>query len=230
MSGVHVSRKDSIHELKVWAEEYEAIYARRLKHLVCVADRIFKIGDFLALYGWDPKTEKYSIDTVAVKVTHITQPGTFGVPSSHCVLSIDLLHCADCRSISEMVPTFNSKMPWDGQCWACERRKYFDDLATVESNGKNVLEILSNDLQAKYPSVTVGIDASQTTTGSWFLDIMVGGLSWVVEWRREVGFGLSTPESDDTYAFGIGADAVYTDRQKLFLDLSRMIEGSIAQR
>lgn len=91
-----------IHELKTWPSQYVAVtgYAdepagvmipeRRhpKKHEVRRADRDYRVGDILHLREWNPDTQTYTGRQAWFDVTHITAPGTFGLPPDLCVMSI----------------------------------------------------------------------------------------------------------------------------------------------
>lgn len=79
------------HELKTWPAAFEPILRGTLTHQIRRKDRSFAVGDFLLLREWDPKREvndRYTGRAVRVTVTHISSPGTFGLPEEICVMSI----------------------------------------------------------------------------------------------------------------------------------------------
>ena len=72
----------------------------------------------------------------------------------------------------------------------------------------NDLEHLRELLAERFPDGIYSILKPRTETGGWFLDVTLKGYDLVVEWRRDKGFGLSTPAEAD---FGQGPDEVYED-------------------
>lgn len=86
------------HALKVWPGGFAAIAAGVKVHEVRRADRDFKAGDALILREFIPngstdvKTReslgKYTGWHLLRRVTYVTQPGSWGLPSDVCVLSL----------------------------------------------------------------------------------------------------------------------------------------------
>jgi len=79
----------------------------------------------------------------------------------------------------------------------------------------NPIETLRDDLATRFPEADVEIDAPADPSGRWHLDARPGGGSpWiVVEWSPSLGFGVSTPESDD---FGMRPDKVYPNTKAVY--------------
>lgn len=78
-----------IHDLKCWPEPFQATWLGRKRHEVRKADRPFNVGDVLAMYEWDPKSETATGRYIVATVSYISEPGTFGLPRDLCVLSLD---------------------------------------------------------------------------------------------------------------------------------------------
>lgn len=77
------------HELKCWPSQFHALRSGQKTHEVRrVTDRQFLDGDHLLLCEWNPDTEMYTGERLLVVVTHVTLPGTFGLPSDVCVMSV----------------------------------------------------------------------------------------------------------------------------------------------
>lgn len=77
------------HTLKVWPDEFGAIRRGEKTHEVCKFDRNYQVGDTLLLREYNPETEAFSGEEVIVTATHITLPGTFGLPDDVGVMSIE---------------------------------------------------------------------------------------------------------------------------------------------
>lgn len=78
------------HTLKVWPKEFKAVKTRRKEFEFRKDDRKpkFKVGDFLILQEWNPKTEFYSGDLCQRIVNYIVRGPKFGIPKGYCVMSI----------------------------------------------------------------------------------------------------------------------------------------------
>ena len=91
------------HELKIWPAPFEAVVDRSKRHEIRRADRPFAVGDVLVLREWEPEREwtgdghrlmpqtdynGYTGRWVQVRVTYVTQPGTWGLPADLCVMTI----------------------------------------------------------------------------------------------------------------------------------------------
>lgn len=76
------------HVLKIWPAQFDMVRFGAKRHEVRVNDREFKTGDLLILAEYDPALKKHTHRNLLVRVTHITQGGTFGLPEDLCVLSI----------------------------------------------------------------------------------------------------------------------------------------------
>ena len=63
----------------------------------------------------------------------------------------------------------------------------------------NPIEGLRDDLLKRFPGLATEIDPPADGAGLWHLDVRPGGGSpWiVVEWRPDLGFGVSTPGADE---------------------------------
>ena len=84
----------------------------------------------------------------------------------------------------------------------------------------NPIERLRDDLLKKFPLMDAQIDAPAEATGLWQLDLRPGGASpWiVVEWKPDLGFGVSTPREDD---YGTKPDDLYPNATAAY---SRAVE------
>lgn len=76
-----------IHKLKSWPEYFDAMLFGNKSFDARINDRNFKVGDYLQLEEWDPKTEQYTGRILTRHVTYI-MTGTFGIPSDIVIMSI----------------------------------------------------------------------------------------------------------------------------------------------
>lgn len=75
------------HDLKCWPEPFQAIKDGRKTFEFRRNDRDYQSGDVLRLREYDPNTQAYSGDMVAVMVTYILDNG-FGLPDGYVIMSI----------------------------------------------------------------------------------------------------------------------------------------------
>lgn len=76
------------HDLKTWPAPFKEIWNGNKLFEFRKNDRNFKIGDFLNLREWDPKTERYSGRAIKAEITYILKSG-YGLPEGYCVMSLD---------------------------------------------------------------------------------------------------------------------------------------------
>lgn len=79
-----------LHDLKIWPEQFAALKSGAKRHEIRAFDRPYAVGDTLRLREYNPNTKTFSGDLVDVRITHITAPGTFGLPGSVGAMSIAL--------------------------------------------------------------------------------------------------------------------------------------------
>jgi transcriptional regulator with XRE-family HTH domain len=86
----------------------------------------------------------------------------------------------------------------------------------------NPIERLRDDLVARFPDLAVEIDAPVDGVGIWYLDVRPGGGSpgVVVEWKPDLGFGVSTPGADD---YGTKPDELYPNARAAYERVVRLI-------
>jgi Domain of unknown function (DUF3850) len=77
-----------IHELKTWPEYYKAVVSGKKNFEVRKADRLFEVGDLLALKEYDPETQKYTGKLITKEITYILPGGQFGINLDYVVLGI----------------------------------------------------------------------------------------------------------------------------------------------
>lgn len=61
----------TVHKLKTVQPFFDAIRSGKKTFEVRLYDRDFKVGDFLALQEYDPKTQEYSGEVVYKEITYI---------------------------------------------------------------------------------------------------------------------------------------------------------------
>lgn len=88
----------------------------------------------------------------------------------------------------------------------------------------NPIERLRNRLVRRFPDVAMEIDEPANEAGLWHLDVRPGaGLPWiVVEWKPDLGFGVSTPGADD---YGSKPDELYSNPKAAFDRVVELIQS-----
>lgn len=84
-----------LHELKTWPQQFAALLDGSKPYEVRVDDRGFAVGDLLRLAEWDYAAERYTGRETTRRVTHILEPGTFGLRPGYVVLSLAPVDDAD---------------------------------------------------------------------------------------------------------------------------------------
>src|SRR5262249_39533424 len=79
----------------------------------------------------------------------------------------------------------------------------------------NPIERLRDELAERFPGLAAEIDPPADAARTWQLDVRPGGGSpWiVVEWRPDLGFGVSTPGADD---YGTKPDELYPNTRAAY--------------
>ena len=80
-------RRVKCHEIKSWPESFEAVYNHQKTFEVRQNDRSYHTGDYLLMFEWDPKTERYTGQHVMCRVGMIAQD-RWGLPPGLCVMEI----------------------------------------------------------------------------------------------------------------------------------------------
>lgn len=78
------------HELKIDPDRLAEIIAGTKTHEIRVFDRDFQVGNILKLNAFNRTTNEYAGQMAIVKVTNITGPGSYGLPETIGVMSIEL--------------------------------------------------------------------------------------------------------------------------------------------
>lgn len=73
------------HRLKTWPPYFEATLRGDKGFELRFNDRGFKIGDYLILEEWDPKTKKYSGRVLSRTIVYMLS-GAFGLPENQIIL------------------------------------------------------------------------------------------------------------------------------------------------
>jgi hypothetical protein len=86
----------------------------------------------------------------------------------------------------------------------------------------NPIEGLRDDLARRFPGLATEIDPPADGAGLWHLDLRPGGGSpWiVVQWRSDLGFGVSTPGADD---YGTKPDEIYPNARAAYDRVVRLL-------
>ena len=77
----------SVHLLKIWPDQFDALLLGLKTHEFRKDDRGFKVGDELILKEFNPETERYTGRVRRRTITYIGRDG-FGIPDGYAVLSI----------------------------------------------------------------------------------------------------------------------------------------------
>ncbi len=86
----------------------------------------------------------------------------------------------------------------------------------------NPIEELRGALARRFPGIATEIDAPAHEAGLWQLDVRPGGGSpWIViEWRPDLGFGVSTPGADD---YGTKPDEIYSNPKAAYDRVAQLV-------
>lgn len=77
-------------ELKIWPEIFEAVISGKKRYEVrSVKDRVFHIDDEVLLNEYEPTLGVYTGRNFLVKITYITQAGTWGLPDNICIFGFE---------------------------------------------------------------------------------------------------------------------------------------------
>lgn len=76
------------HNLKTWPEYYQRILTGEKTFEVRNNDRDFQTGDYLTLEEYDPKSNTYTGNSLAKKVSYILHGGNFGLDSGVVVMAL----------------------------------------------------------------------------------------------------------------------------------------------
>jgi len=83
---------------------------------------------------------------------------------------------------------------------------------------KDRIEEFVRLLHKRLPKTACEVDAPSRPNGDWFIDIRLGDRSFVVQFRPDLGFGLSSTPSE---GIGEGPDEFFEDEHEI---LERLIE------
>lgn len=92
MEGTKQTIVRSIHFLKCWPEQFDAIVEGAKTFDVRINDRPFALGDVVVMLGYYPNEKYYSNRSVPKIITYILDGGQFGVKEGYCVLGLGVMH------------------------------------------------------------------------------------------------------------------------------------------
>lgn len=78
-----------IHELKILSEYFNPVLQHKKNFEIRFNDRNFRIGDYIKLKEYNPKTNTYSGRTISGKITYITD---YNQKSGYVVFSFELIN------------------------------------------------------------------------------------------------------------------------------------------
>lgn len=84
----------------------------------------------------------------------------------------------------------------------------------------NPIQKVSHLLADRFPEAILELDAADTETGIWYLDVRLEGHAVVVQWNPRSGIGVSTPEAAD---YGSGPDEVFIDPEAAFARVKTLL-------
>jgi DNA-binding transcriptional regulator YiaG len=83
-----------------------------------------------------------------------------------------------------------------------------------------LIEQLREMIQGRFPEARLALDRPKNPQASWWLDLSVGDQEATVEWRPQLGFGVSArPDA----VFGERADEVYESLDDTFNRIKQLI-------
>lgn len=84
----------------------------------------------------------------------------------------------------------------------------------------NAFEQLVERLKAEFADASISIDLPHHPNGTWIVDVALSKNVAVVEWRRTVGFGVSSLPSE---GYGERADELYEDVEEVLIRLKQLL-------
>lgn len=97
------------HALKIDPELWEEVRCGDKTHEVRVFDRDYQVGHVLKLLGYDRGCGEYTGQVLFVRVTCITAPGKYGLPSNVGVLSIRFMGALPPSAARELITAESQK-------------------------------------------------------------------------------------------------------------------------
>jgi DNA-binding XRE family transcriptional regulator len=85
------------------------------------------------------------------------------------------------------------------------------------------IESLEKQLRKRFPNATLSLDKPTRRSGTWYIDLTWKEHSVLIQWRENLGFGISSSESQH---YGEGADEVYHDLEAAY---SRVVSLVLSQ-
>lgn len=77
----------AIHKLKTWPPYFNDSFFGNKSFELRFNDRDYKVGDYLVLEEWDPKTKEYSGRSLMRQVNYILK-GAFGLPEDMIIMGV----------------------------------------------------------------------------------------------------------------------------------------------
>lgn len=77
------------HSLKTWPQFFRSVRDRLKNFELRKHDRDFKVGDYLLLHEWDPKTERYTGQAEGRSIKYVLSGPAFGLMEGWCILGLD---------------------------------------------------------------------------------------------------------------------------------------------
>lgn len=107
------------HELKTWPDEFTATILGNKTFEVRVDDRHFKNGDYLRLREWDPKTRRYTGQSLLGQITYILSGPNFDVPPNMVIMSVEPVRAIDlprlgCATTGQLLEELKARCEVDG--------------------------------------------------------------------------------------------------------------------
>jgi len=76
-----------LHRLKTWPPYFADSMFGNKSFELRINDRDYKVGDYIVLEEWDPKTEEYTGQSLMRHVTYILKE-SFGLPENMVVMAV----------------------------------------------------------------------------------------------------------------------------------------------
>lgn len=86
---IQPAKQSIVHELKCWLVPFDLILAGLKPWELRENDRGYRTGDTLVLMEWNALTEDYTGRAVSGDVKFVMHGGNFGLPESHCIMTVD---------------------------------------------------------------------------------------------------------------------------------------------
>lgn len=88
-----MKEKRRLHNLKCWPGPFLDMWEFNKDHEIRKADRDFQVGDTVAIREFVPEENRYTGRVMEKRISYISRPGTWGLPSDICVMSFFIGTC-----------------------------------------------------------------------------------------------------------------------------------------